>query len=226
MRFYCTYYDSTYISDVRELEKGMDLTKRELENRLSAPINTSASKEQQKLKTFQNQSLQEFADRARDLVSKMRSDVNNAQTAFKDCVEYFGEDTKASDCNAFFGYLVRFMSTWKVAEEDNLKRKRMLELQAKQAEQQDLLQNRGQTTGNEAGNMKSAVINELKTRNNHRYVKNKPEPNEFQDGTFEDIILGMKSNPYRTNINEGMRKSFRRQRGDPMAISTSETEPL
>ena len=47
------------------------------------------------------------------------------------------------------------------------------------------------------------------------------------DGTFEDIILGMKSEPYRANINEvGTRKSFRRQRSDNLALTTNETEPL
>ena len=199
----------------------MDLTKRELENRLNAPTASTASKEQQRLKTHQNASLQDFVEKAGDLVSRMRSDANNAKSAFTDCVEYFGEDAKVTDCNAFFGCLVRFISTWKTAEEDNLKRRKLLE---KQQEQQDLLHLQQRTRPPSQANMKSAVINELKTRTNRMFIK--PEPNEFQDGTFEDIILGMKSEPYRTNINEGMRKSFRRQRGDPMVVSTNETEQL
>ena len=57
-----------------------------------------------------------------------------------------------------------------------------------------------------AANMKNAMINELKTRNN-RNLMVKPGVNEIQDGTFEGIILDMKSQPYR---NEGMHRSFRR----------------
>ena len=71
------------LTDVRELEKGMDLTKRELENRLNAPINATSSKEQQRLKSGQNQSLQDFVNVASDLVNKLRTDFNNAQSAFK-----------------------------------------------------------------------------------------------------------------------------------------------
>ena len=191
----------------------MDLTKRELENRLNA-ANNATSKESQRLKTQQNSSLQDFVDKASDLVSKLRNDTDNAQSAFKDVVEYFGEDTKTTDCNTFFGYLVRFIATWRNAEEENLKKARQLQLQQIQQKSENKKSEKEQ---------KSAVINELKTRNNR--FRSKPEPNEFQDGTFEDIILGMKSEPYRTNINEGMRKSFRK-RGDPMSMSTSETEPL
>jgi hypothetical protein len=44
----------------------------------------------------------------------------------------------------------------------------------------------------------NAVINELKTKtggnvNSKQIIK----PDEVQDGTFENIILGMKSEPYR-----------------------------
>ena len=66
------------------------------------------------------------------------------------------------------------------------------------------------------------MINELKTRNTRNLFK--PAPNDIQDGTFEDIILGMKSEPYRANIEN--RKSFRRQRSDNLALTTNETEPL
>jgi hypothetical protein len=210
-----------FIADVRELEKGMELTKRELDNRMAVPPNVTMTKEQQTLKSNQNQSLQDFVSRASVLVSKLRSDANSAQSAFKECAEYFGEDTKTADCNAFFGYFVRFNAMWKTAEVENIQRRKLLE--AEKAK----LNGQKETAVKKASqvNMKHAVINELKTRN-HTKPFIKPVPSEFQDGTFEDIILGMKSEPYRTNINEGMRKSFRRQRSDGMAISSNETEAL
>ena len=61
----------------------MDLTKRELENRLNAPINATSSKEQQRLKSEQNNSLQEFVNMASGLVTRLRTDTDNAQSAFK-----------------------------------------------------------------------------------------------------------------------------------------------
>ena len=61
----------------------MDLTKRELENRLNAPIQSMQNKEQQRLKSEQNKSLQEFVNIASEKVSKLRSDANNAQSSFK-----------------------------------------------------------------------------------------------------------------------------------------------
>ncbi len=203
------------LTNVRELEKGMELTRRELDKRLSL-INA-------KDKSDQNQSLQDFVDKASEIVIKLRSDTDSAQNAFKDVVEYFGEDSKSFDTNTFFGYFVRFFATWKNAEEENLKRRKVRELQMAQ-QQLKSADSHQLKSKQSAANSKSAVINELKTRNN-RFL-NKPEPNEFQDGTFEDIILGMKSEPYRTKINEGMRKSFRKRGSDSITISTNETEPL
>merc|ERR1712150_101319 len=96
------------LTDVKELEKGMELTKRELGNRLNTPMNATTTNEQQRLKQEQNQILQNFVDRANDLVIKLKTDSSNAQTAFKECADYYGEDSKSAHCNTFFGYFVRF----------------------------------------------------------------------------------------------------------------------
>ena len=97
-------------SDVKELEKNMSITQRELDKRLATPANATTSTEQQKLKSHQNQNLSDFATRASDIVSKMKNDAQNAQNAFKDCAEYFGEDPKIIDCSTFFGYFMRLIS--------------------------------------------------------------------------------------------------------------------
>jgi hypothetical protein len=39
------------------------------------------------------------------------------QSAFQDCAEFFGENPKTTDANTFFAYFVRFIATWKVAEQ-------------------------------------------------------------------------------------------------------------
>ena len=140
---------------------------------------------------------------------------------FQDCAEYFGEDPKTGDCNTFFSVIVRFIATWKSAEEDNIKRQKLLEAENRKNQGQENSQNKPIS----AANMKNAMINELKTRNN-RNLMVKPGVNEIQDGTFEGIILDMKSQPYR---NEGMHRSFRRHKRNPsenMTVTTNETEPL
>ena len=116
------------------------------------------------------------------------------QTPSFHCAEYFGEDPKTGDCNTFFSVIVRFIATWKSAEEDNVKRQKLLEAENRknQAGNPEDSQKRPET----AANMKNAMINELKTQNN-RNLMVKPGVNEIQDGTFEGIILDMKSQPYR-----------------------------
>ena len=120
--------------------------------------------------------------------------LSNYYCLFQDCAEYFGEDPKTGDCNTFFSVIVRFIATWKSAEEDNVKRQKLLEAENRknQAGNPEDSQKRPET----AANMKNAMINELKTRNN-RNLMVKPGVNEIQDGTFEGIILDMKSQPYR-----------------------------
>lgn len=76
---------------------------------------------------------------------------------------------------------------------------------------------------NHRRNLQSALINEFKARTTTSHIK----PEEVKDGTLEDIILGMKSEPYRANVNEAMRKSFRRQRSEKLTgLITSESEAL
>ena len=203
-----------FITDVRELEKGMELTKRELENRLKVVPNATTTVEQQRIKQDQNQALQNFVDKASDLVIKLRTDTNNAQAAFKDCAEYFGEDSKVMDCNTFFGYFVRFTAIWKTHVEENVKRRKIQEQTLALMKNPPPVQSKKPSQEK----MKNAVINELKTRNtgNHLFKFN---PNEVQDGTFEKIIMDMKDQPFRT------KGSFRKPaRHEGMAISSQETD--
>jgi Fe2+ transport system protein B len=215
-----------FIADVKELEKGMELTKRELGNRLNTPMNATTTNEQQRLKQEQNQILQNFVDRANDLVIKLKTDSSNAQTAFKECADYYGEDSKSAHCNTFFGYFVRFMSTWKACVEENEKKRK---------KEMELMRNPPQNSKNNkpGANMqmvKNDLISELRSRNSNKpkpYVKT--EAKDLQDGMFEQIITDMKSHPFRTGqyVDRKKGSSFRRdRRSDNMAISSHETEPL
>ena len=227
------YFFFLFIADVKELEKGMELTKRELENRLNTPMNTTATIDQQRLKQEQNQILQNFVDRANDLVIKLKTDSSNAQTAFKECADYYGEDSKSAHCNTFFGYFVRFISTWKLCVEENEKRRKK-EIELMRNPNPNSSQNSSSNKNNKlpgANNqLKNDLISELRSRNSNKpkpYVKT--EAKDLQDGMFEQIITDMKSHPFRTGqyVDRKKGSSFRSdRRNENMAISSHETEPL
>lgn len=75
----------------------MDVTKKELEHRLSTP------NAKDRAKMAQNQALKDFVDKASEQVNILRQDANRAETLFRDCVEYFGENSKMMEASTFFG---------------------------------------------------------------------------------------------------------------------------
>ncbi len=216
------------MADVAELEKGCELTRRELDNRLAQP---NAVKD--RTKVTQNQVLKDFVDRSSEQTAVLRQEADRAAMLFKGCVEYFGESSKTTDVSTFFGYFVRFFACWKQSELDN-ERRRKLEAAAAAAATNEAraaaaAQKEAQSA-NQRRNLQNALISELKSKAVGAPVRMKPE--EVKDGTLEDIILGLKSEPYRANVasagEPGMRKSFRRQRSDraSAAFTTSESEAL
>ena len=90
------------MTDVVELERGMELTRRELENRLKAP------NAQERDKVSQNAALKDFADAAGDQLRSLRTEANRCKALYEECAEFYGESAKTVDANTFFGYLVSF----------------------------------------------------------------------------------------------------------------------
>eukprot|EP00095_Tigriopus_kingsejongensis_P004806 snap_masked-scaffold182_size278544-processed-gene-1.8 protein:Tk04806 transcript:snap_masked-scaffold182_size278544-processed-gene-1.8-mRNA-1 annotation:"GL25292" len=208
------------MTDVKELEKGMDLTKRELENRLATP------NAKDKAKMAQNQALKDFVDYAGEAVAKVRSDANRGQKLFVECVEYFGENPKMIDANTFFGYFVRFSATWKQSELHNEKRRKLLQQQQLQQQLKATANQKSEENlpnesdrRNQRKNLQNALINEFKNKAVGTKTKSHIKPDEVKDGTLEDLIMSMKTEPYRANVNDAMRKSFRRQRSNQMTTS-------
>lgn len=87
------------IGDVNELEKGMDIVRREA---------------QQSGKNFQTLVLKDFLANSEEKLKKISIDAKIAQETFKDCLEFFGESSRNSDANAFYSLLVRFVKAFKV----------------------------------------------------------------------------------------------------------------
>merc|ERR1712107_476147 len=146
------------MTDVSELEKGMNLTLKEL----TARQNTPNGKNQRTL------ALKDFCDNASNQLQRLKQDAENAKAAFTDCLEHSGEDIKTLDANTFFAILKRFCDSWKTAEADNIKREKLKKAQEEKQEQE----------------------------NNNRKPINHYNPEEVKDGTFEQMIMTIKEEPY------------------------------
>lgn len=85
----------TVLTDVHELDKGMDIVRKEADLQ---PILV----------------LREFLNDSEEKLKTIKEDSKIAQTKFKECVEYFGESSRNVDANAFFSLLVRFTKAVKV----------------------------------------------------------------------------------------------------------------
>ena len=115
------------MTDVNELEKGMNLTLKEL----TARQNTPNGKNQRTM------ALKDFCDNANSQLQRLKQDADNAKAAFTDCLEHYGEDIKTLDANTFFAILKRFCDSWKTAEADNIKREKLRKAQEEKEEQEN-----------------------------------------------------------------------------------------
>lgn len=89
------------VTDVHELEKGMDSVKKEVEMRMSN-------------KNLNNMILKDFLANSESKLKRLRQEVKIAQDSFRECVEYFGESPRSCDANTFFSLLLRFMRAFRV----------------------------------------------------------------------------------------------------------------
>ncbi|XP_026327591.1 formin-like protein isoform X2 [Hyposmocoma kahamanoa] len=177
------------VADVTELERGMEAVKRECDARDAHRANGLV--------------LRDFISNAADKLRRLRVETKHAQDSFAACVEYFGEAPRSCDANAFFSLLVRFTRAFKQADAENEQRRR-LEQAAQQADTVDpnkakLMQKKQQ----------EAVINELKTKSQAVGEKKLLHQDEVYNGALEDILHGLRSEPYRRA--DAVRRSHRRR---------------
>ncbi|KAG8000707.1 Formin-like protein 3, partial [Nibea albiflora] len=92
--------------DVKELNRGMELTKREYSMH------------------GHNTMLKDFIAHNESKLKKLQDDAKIAQDAFDEAVKFFGENSKTTPPSVFFPVFVRFVKAYRQAEEDNEQRKR------------------------------------------------------------------------------------------------------
>ncbi|XP_057654927.1 formin-like protein isoform X1 [Diorhabda carinulata] len=179
-------------TDVNELDKGMEAVRKEAEIRGRG-----------------NHSLvvRDFLVNAEDKLRRLKSDAKMAQDAFRECVEFFAESPRTTDANTFFSLLVRFVKAFKLADQENEQRRR-LELAAQNATNKtnEDVQKRNKLNQKK---QQEAVINELKTKTRMVQEKKLLQQDEVYNGALEDILLGLKSEPYRRA--DAVRRSQRRR---------------
>uniref|UniRef100_A0A8C3QCH4 Uncharacterized protein n=1 Tax=Geospiza parvula TaxID=87175 RepID=A0A8C3QCH4_GEOPR len=88
------------LQDVRSLQQGMELTRREFMRQDDSPV------------------LKDFLKVNSEVMEKLQADSKTAKEAYESAVEYFGENPKTSPPTTFFPMFMRFIKAYKKAEQD------------------------------------------------------------------------------------------------------------
>ncbi|CAG7723964.1 unnamed protein product [Allacma fusca] len=170
------------LSDLHDLEKGMELTKKEGEFL--------------RHKNEPNPVMREFLGNSEDRLTKIKSECKTATNEFGDCVEFYGEERQQTDTSAFFSAILKFTRAYKQAETENETKKRLS------------MKNQSPPEKAKPGGKKQqeAVINELKKR---QVADGNKKLQEVYHGALEDILSDLKNEPYRRA--DALRRSQRRK---------------
>ncbi|XP_059725520.1 LOW QUALITY PROTEIN: formin-like protein 1 [Haemorhous mexicanus] len=165
------------LQDVRSLQQGMELTRREFMRQDDSPV------------------LKDFLKVNSEVMEKLQADSKTAKEAYESAVEYFGENPKTSPPTTFFPMFMRFIKAYKKAEQD-IELWKKQEAAAKEAESGSPgseQQPEVKLPVQKARRQQMDMIAELKKR---QMVK-EPLIYEGKDGAIEDIISDLRNNPYR-----------------------------
>ncbi|MBZ3869469.1 Formin-like protein 2 [Sciurus carolinensis] len=184
--------------DVKELQRGMDLTKREYTMH------------------DHNTLLKEFIFHNEAKLKKLQDDAKIAQDAFDDVVKYFGENPKTTPPSVFFPVFVRFVKAYKKNE---LRKKQEQALMEKLLEQEALMEQQDpKSPSHKSKRQQQELIAELR----RRQVKDNRHVYEGKDGAIEDIITDLRNQPYRRA--DAVRRSVRRRFDDQNLRSVNGAE--
>ncbi|XP_007936025.1 formin-like protein 3 [Orycteropus afer afer] len=159
--------------DVKELGRGMDLIRRECS-------------------LHDNSVLRNFLSTNEGKLDKLQRDAKTAEEAYNAVVRYFGESPKTTPPSVFFPVFVRFIRSYKEAEQENEARKKQEEVMREKQLAQEAKKLDAKTPSQRNKWQQQELIAELRRRQakEHRPVY------EGKDGTIEDIITVLKSVPF------------------------------
>ncbi|XP_063260108.1 formin-like protein 1 [Prinia subflava] len=163
------------LQDVRSLQQGMELTRREFMRQDDSPV------------------LKDFLKVNSEVMEKLQADSKTAKEAYESAVEYFGENPKTCPPTTFFPMFMRFIRAYKKAEQD-IELWKKQEAAAKETESGSPgSEQQPELPVQKARRQQMDMIAELKKK---QMVK-EPLIYEGKDGAIEDIISDLRNNPYR-----------------------------
>nr|XP_051701426.1 formin-like protein 3 isoform X4 [Oryctolagus cuniculus] len=159
--------------DVKELGRGMELIRRECS-------------------LHDNSVLRSFLSTNEGKLDKLQRDAKTAEEAYNAVVRYFGESPKTTPPSVFFPVFVRFIRSYKEAEQENEARKKQEEVMREKQLAQEAKKLDAKTPSQRNKWQQQELIAELRRRQakEHRPVY------EGKDGAIEDIITVLKSVPF------------------------------
>jgi hypothetical protein len=201
----------TVASEVMELDRGMEMAKKELANRQSAHRTREGEATTTRLQNFINSRGPE--------VQALRDDLKRAQSDYNECVEYFGENPKLLESSSYlFGAFSKFMKQYRQALYEN----RLADRKKMEAMIQERIAAANAGNGSEnGGGSGSGDAGEEKTQPKVR-EKRLIGQDDLYNGAFEDILLELKSAPYRRA--DAVRRSQRRKNGDLARLSGTDMD--
>uniref|UniRef100_A0AAQ5YNV4 Formin-like 2a n=1 Tax=Amphiprion ocellaris TaxID=80972 RepID=A0AAQ5YNV4_AMPOC len=169
--------------DVKELQRGMELTKREYSMH------------------GHNTMLKDFITHNESKLKKLQDDAKIAQDAFDEAVKFFGENSKTTPPSVFFPVFVRFVKAYRQAEDDNEQRKRQEQiLMEKLLEQEMMMEEDQKSPSHKNKRQQQELIQELR----RKQVKDSRHVYEGKDGAIEDIITGNITRTCHTHVHTHM----------------------
>uniref|UniRef100_A0A673B3Y5 Formin-like protein 1 n=1 Tax=Sphaeramia orbicularis TaxID=375764 RepID=A0A673B3Y5_9TELE len=156
------------LQDIRSLERGMEMTKKEFLVQDDSPV------------------LKEFIKTNSEALNSLIKDSKTAQESYGSVVEYFGENPKTTQPSMFFPMFGRFIKAYKTTQQE-IEQKKKMESEIKE-EKESSSPNKGPMMPKMP---QMDLIAELKKR------QVKPQVREGKDGALEDIITDLRNSPYR-----------------------------
>ncbi|XP_068068242.1 formin-like protein 1 isoform X2 [Anomalospiza imberbis] len=185
------------LQDVRSLQQGMELTRREFMRQDDSPV------------------LKDFLKVNSEVMEKLQADSKTAKEAYESAVEYFGENPKTSPPTTFFPMFMRFIKAYKKAEQD-IELWKKQEAAAKEAESGSPgSEQQPELPVQKARRQQMDMIAELKKK---QMVK-EPLIYEGKDGAIEDIISALKTVPFTARTGKRSSRLF-------CDVSFNEESPL
>ncbi|KAF3699957.1 Formin-like protein 2 Protein Man [Channa argus] len=161
------------LQDIRSLERGMEMTKKEFLVQDDSPV------------------LKEFIKTNSEQLELLIKDSKTAQEAYASVVEYFGENPKTMQPSMFFPMFGRFIKAYKTAHQ---------ELQQKKKMEKESTEEKESPSPNKPGIQKGPMMPKMPQMDLIAELKKrqvKPQVREGKDGALEDIITDLRNTPYR-----------------------------